>query len=577
MTLKNSGSGASGHSWMMMVGAVFLGFLAFALTMPLYILDPTNLDWLFHPPSTTYLPTVDITLYYLGWYFLRHAPMSFPLGSIPNFMAPLDTYTAYTDSIPLAAFSFRAISAWLPEDFQYFGWWVLLCFVLQSVFAYRILRRWIKDRFCLIIGVVMMALSPVLVYRWNHIALMSHWLILWCIDLNGEYFESTKHGAEGKVPKWRSVLVLAMATLIQPYIALMVAGLCWAMPLSRFLGERKRRPAELRKSMFSLLLATAGLMLSLFVVLGLFGLLSGASKMDGFHWFSSDLLAIFNNFSTSSFLPSFRRKAGLYEGYAWPGVGGWLFLISVMMPSVRGKLRDFMREPSYRGILVACGMMWFYAFGERLFIGTFWIVDLEAFWLPLKAITTSVRVAGRFVWPGYYLLILTAMAATANFYDKKRARYIFAGALLLQAIDLGPWMAGRSKRFPKFERQKLTSPFWENEATKYSHIKLIPPYQEGGYCEPMWAHHHYEWPELAKFAALHNMTENSGVLARYDELVSKLYCTSQYYEFLAGPLAADSLYVVRRGAPAELLSPRPDRTCRDIDGYMVCVASRQAP
>lgn len=268
--------------------------------------------------------------------------------------------------------------------------------------------------------------------------------------------------------------------------------------------------------------------------------------MDGFHWFSSDLLALFNSFSTSSFVPAFRRKAGLYEGYAWPGVGGWIFLVAMMTPSVRRQLSKYFSEPSFKGIVTACGLMWFYAFGERLFIGTFWIVDLEWFWTPFKAITSTVRVAGRFVWPGYYLLIMSAMVATAHFYSKKTARYIFVAALFFQAVDLGPWITNKSHRFPLYVRQKLVSPFWENDAVRYAHFKLIPPYQEGGYCDGHWATFHYEWPELAKFAALHNMTINSGVLARYDRIVSQLYCGSQTYEFLAGPLSPDSLYIVRR-------------------------------
>jgi Family of unknown function (DUF6311) len=559
-----------------MLGAVCLGVVAFFVTMPAYVLDPTNLEWIFHFPSKIYTH-MDITLHYLGWCFLRHAPTSFPLGSIPNYMSPLNTYLAYTDSIPLAAYSLRMISAWLPEDFQYLGPWMLLCFVLQSVFALKILRRWIRDPFCLMIAVTMVAFSPVLIFRWNHVALMSHWLILWCIDMNCDYFVSKRQDPEAKLPTVRSAFVLSMATLIQPYIALMVAGLCWAMPLARFFGERKNKAESPAKPFFRLVVATILLMLPMVGILYIFGLFSGSAKIDGFHWFSTDFLSLFNNFSTSSFVPAFRKKAGLYEGYAWPGVGGWIFLISMLLPGARRKLLEFMREPSFKGIMVACGLMWFYAFGERIYIGTFWIVDLEAFWSPLKVLTTSVRVAGRFIWPGYYLLIMTAMVATANFYDRKKARYIFAGALLFQAIDLGPWMMDRAHRFPIFGRQKLVSPFWENEASHFEHIKFIPPYQEGGYCEVESAIHLYEWVELAKFAALHNQTINSGVLARYDRFISQLYCRAHTYEFLTGPLAADTLYVVRRGFQPESSTVGPDRACRDIDGYMVCTAIKRDP
>lgn len=558
-------------SWWLLLGAVSTGLLAFFVTTPAYILDPTNLEWIFHQPSIAF-HAMDFHPHYLGWYYLRHAPVSFPLGSIPNFVSPLGTYMAYTDSIPLLAFLFRTISQWLPEDFQYLGPWVLICFVLQAVFALRVLRRWIQDPFCLVIAVAFVAFSPILIFRWNHIGLMSHWLLLWCIDLNCEYFAAKRSEDKAKIPVWRPIWALSLATLIQPYIAAMVGGLCWGLPLSRFLGDRVTQPDRIVLHICRVLGMTVCLLVPMFLLLYVFGFSSGASTAEGFHWFSTDLLAMFNNTSTSSFVPSFRSKAGLYEGYAWLGLGGWVFLMAMLRPRVRTRIRSLAKNPHFKGVMIVCGLMWFYAFGERIYIGTFWIVDLEWFWMPLRAITSTLRVAGRMIWPGYYVLLMVSMVATANFYDKKKARLIFAAAMLFQMVDLGPWILGRSLRYPIYGRQKLTSPFWENEASHFAHIKLIPPYQEGGLCKSQGASYQYEWPELAKFSALHNLTINSGYLARYDRFKSNLYCGAHTYEFLVGPLARDTLYVVRRGFETEVPMEASDRSCRDIDGYMVCVA-----
>ena len=51
---------------------------------------------------------------------------------------------AYTDSIPLLAAFFRLLSPLLPETFQYFGWFTLVCFFLQGAFGARLLGLFAK-------------------------------------------------------------------------------------------------------------------------------------------------------------------------------------------------------------------------------------------------------------------------------------------------------------------------------------------------------------------------------------------------------------------------------------------------
>ena len=401
---------------------------------------------------------------------------------------------------------------------------------------------------------------------------MAHWLLLWCIDMNCEYYVAQTNQSDTKVPLWRPILALSLATLIQPYLAAMVAGLCWGMPLARFLRDSSKQQKSIGVHIYRLIFVTICLLVPMITLLYVFGFSSGAATAEGFHWFSTDLLSLFNNHGTSSILPAFRTKAGLYEGYAWVGLGGWVFLISMLRPRVRAIVRGFFQNPHFKGLVIVCGLMWFYALGERVYIGTFWIVDLEWFWMPLRAVTSTLRVAGRMIWPGYYVLLMLAIVVAANFYDRKKARYIFLAALVFQMIDLGPWILWTAPRYPIYGRQKLTSPFWETEASQFAHIKLIPPHQEGGVCQNPLAKHLYEWSELAKFSAKRNLTINSGYLARYDRIKSNLYCGAHTYEFLVGPLALDTLYVVRKGFESEVSLDAADRWCRDIDGYMVCVS-----
>ena len=563
------------HSIRAPFAALVIGVVLFLCVFPSYIADPVNLEWIFHKPSHDY-HAMDFHPHFLGWYFLRYAKLSFPLGSIPNFVAPLDTYVAYTDSIPLLAFPFSAIANELPEDFQYLGPWVVVCCLLQGLFSWRVLRRLITAPLPLWSGVVLLTFSPILIWRWNHIALMSQWLLLWCLEINFEFQIANARGEAPRLPVWRPILLISLGALIQPYLAAMIGGLCWALPLGRWFQERPNhkllsQPQLWLMPTIRLGLATLVYLAPMVLILYLFGFLQGSSRGEGFHWFATDWLSLLNNHGTSTFVPAFKHKAGLSEGYAWPGLGGWLLLSCAMLPKARTKLREGLKKPGMLALVIACGLMWFFALGERWFFGTFWLVDMSWFWGPLGFVTSSLRTCGRFIWPGYYLLLIGAATIVARHYEGRVARRIFLGAVFLQAIDLGPWILNRGIRYPIYGRQKLLDPFWESEAASYKHIKLIPPHQEGSkICYQGPGNTLYEWPEFARFAARHDMTINSGYLARYDAKISFLYCGADWYEFIAGPLRSDTLYVVREPLKNSDHLKDPDRRCRMIDGYLIC-------
>ena len=74
----------------------------------------------------------DCIQHYTGWLFYRQAPLTFPLCVSPSINWPDGLSVAFTDSIPLFAAVFRLLEPLLPATFQYFGWYVLVCFALQG-------------------------------------------------------------------------------------------------------------------------------------------------------------------------------------------------------------------------------------------------------------------------------------------------------------------------------------------------------------------------------------------------------------------------------------------------------------
>ena len=132
-----------------------LAVVLYIWTYGIHILNPAYTDWL--------MGGGDLTQHYLGWKAYRAGSWTFPIGNTTNLAWPAGTSVIFTDSIPLLAVFFKLFSGILPKNFQYFGIWGLLCFILQGVFAARILRRFTDSRALTVLGSLLITLSPVMI------------------------------------------------------------------------------------------------------------------------------------------------------------------------------------------------------------------------------------------------------------------------------------------------------------------------------------------------------------------------------------------------------------------------------
>ena len=158
--LRRAGSGP-------LLSAV-LGLSFFLLTFGGRVLNPRNILW---------LHSYDRAQHYLGWAFFRQAPWSLPLGRIPGFVEPLGASVAMTDAIPWLAVSMKAVEGILPAAWQYYGFWLASCFVLQGVFSFLLLKEFTEARLA-VVGSVFFITSPCMLFRQMHMSLCAHWLIV---------------------------------------------------------------------------------------------------------------------------------------------------------------------------------------------------------------------------------------------------------------------------------------------------------------------------------------------------------------------------------------------------------------
>ena len=150
---------------------LFIVFLGYQLVYGISTLMPTNNNWLLSAYH-------DWGQHYLGWEYYRNENWSFPIGKINNFNYPAGTNVGYMDSIPLLAIFFKSIQFFLPEPFQYFGFWLLLCHFLIIFYAQKIITLYTKNLFYIVVISTIIAFNPVIVFRGIHPALCAHWLIL---------------------------------------------------------------------------------------------------------------------------------------------------------------------------------------------------------------------------------------------------------------------------------------------------------------------------------------------------------------------------------------------------------------
>ncbi len=160
-----------------MILAALVGAVVFVKVYGIHILLPTHTDWIMRG-------YMDLRQHYLGWCLFRNAGWQFPFGLMDTATYPFNTSIIYTDSIPLLAVFFKILSPFLPEQFQYFGMWGIVCYMLQGALGALLCLKFTRSSLLAILGSVLFVLSSVMLEKmYHHSSLAAHWLILLSLAL----------------------------------------------------------------------------------------------------------------------------------------------------------------------------------------------------------------------------------------------------------------------------------------------------------------------------------------------------------------------------------------------------------
>ncbi len=440
-------------------GIFFLGGLIglafFAAFYGLSIAWTTNVDWIWHGV------THDTAQHFLGWEFFR-ADSS---GAVINGLAyPVGLPLTFMDAIPLLALPIKLVAPILPESYQYFGLWALICYILiggaAAILMQRIWRKVFAKKFVVesverfksgkkssqkdsvvectsqestaenepeslqttsksvaenlwqtlfvAAGTLIFVASPIMIARTlYHPALAAQWLILIGILL---IWDAAKFAKLWKfIAVWSAMLIGAV--LIHPYFLPMLGAMMLVAALRNVTAFSWRTIA---KSLIKIIVPVA-LAGATFAAIGGFALGSG-SEIHDLHEKGFNLLSFANPYGYSALIPGFSNASSSPETMMWLGLGVWLMIIAAAILWIGNykkswlNFREKFRQNRVRNIfiaIVAVGLLIF-AIGIRVDFGP---ITLFEYSIPDKVyeIWSAFRAAAREAWPFYYALILAAI------------------------------------------------------------------------------------------------------------------------------------------------------------------------
>ena len=471
---------------------LIIGFLAFYLVVGPKALDPSNLWW---------INGIDPVQHYLGWAFYRHGPWAFPVGLNPNFGLEISSSIVFSDSIPLLAIPLKLFSAWLSEPFQYLGYWVLICFVLQAYFAFLLMGLMIKKPLLRALGVGLLVFAPPMLLRIGlHASLTSHFLILASL-----YLALSKKNM-GHI--WWWIILLIGAAMIHVYLLLMVLFIWFGDLLDQLWTSKSLAP------MLALAqaLLTLGLLLICMWQVGYFALGFGSTATSELYGGWGLNLASFIDPQGWSYIRNIWPNVAInLESFFYFGLGiiflALFFVIAI--PQSGALLVNQIRL--HRFLIVSLTVLMLFAITHKVVIGTLrFSYELPSDWIAHYA--SIFRLSARLAWPIWYALVLMFIYGVVRRFSDTQACVILGIALVMQVIDTS------SGYLPMRERNQTSrglnyenpskSDFWEQAAKRYNNIRFFPLHT--ALPQP-------HWHVLSTYAAKHHLATNAVFLARLDQ------------------------------------------------------------
>jgi len=435
--------------------AILIGAVSFHQVVGIGVLDFSNILWL-----TT---SSDTFTQYLGWEFFRKDAWHWPLGANPRYGLEFSSSVIFSDSIPLVSIPLKLFANLLPEVFQFAGYWLLACFILQAYFTIKLVNLMTPGLLIPSATAILFIYAPAFLWRLHSHSLLAHWLVLLALYI---YLSNEGEGIR-RALKWAALLTASV--LVHTYFT-GILSILWIADMAQR-NRESDRDFKSRWVEVSLTLTSIGAALW---AAGFFPLTTSyLSGGYGIHRFNlTSLLNPQGGLHSdgdiwSRLLPPLPQGPGDYEGFSFLGLGGILAILCAL-PAF-WKSRPPLINQRMIPLLLACVLLSLFAISNKVGLGA----RTYEIWMPeilIQAVST-MRASGRFFWPVYYLMLLYALNLIVRNYDRRVASVLVCAFALAQAYDTRP---GWSAMQPNFN---LVGTEWRNSLYREDVIQLTRNYE----------------------------------------------------------------------------------------------------
>jgi hypothetical protein len=491
---------------------IIIGTIAFYIVVGPRVLHPTNIAWLDNDNMATC---------FLGWHVFRNSPWAFPLGLNPQYGLELSNSIVMSDSNPLLALLFKPLAPFLPKTFQYFGFWIYTCFVLQAYFGWK-LTGLVSNKIAFRIPATgLFVFSPPMLFRVGfHLSFAGHFLILAALYL---YLRPL-----WKRRSWSWLCLLAIAALVHAYILFMVTVL-WLTDLIALRLSKKR-------SIQYDFLECVGIVIALGLLCWQSGYYTVENSEQGYGFFRMNLLSIVNPYGWSYVLKDIPQAAGDYEGFNFLGLGSILVLIFGF--PVLLERRGGIIKTDTRRVLLLMSLTCLTLFAVTSNIG---IASINIDFLHRShSLMDLFRSSGRMFWPVFYAILLASISIIVRGYRSAVTTSLLTVALMVQITDTSAgWIENRKVLMSKSARKwttPLKNPFWDEAATKYNKVRFVMP------SNPQYPLR--DWRTFASYAARNGLATDVVFLARIKQRQLDYALEKARFAITTGNFEQDSLYIL---------------------------------
>ncbi len=396
-----------------------------------YSLDVTEDAWIFMQSFGS-----DTVQNYAGWTQYRISSWQYPLGLADMIAYGDGTYITFTDSIPYASIFFKLFDAVLPETFQFFGWFTLLCFVLQGIGACLLIKRRCRSYHQILLGEIFFLTSPELMMRaFQHTALGAHWFSLFALYFYLEY----RSRKDAKLP-WQLVLLAGLSVGIHPYFLPIVMIFVLLTAIEAFI---KRYPVWKIAGFAGISVVVP---YTMGVVIGALG--TGIKNTRGGYGYAAlDLHTLFDpkrygGYTWTHILPVPEYTLEMKEGFFYLGLGVLLMAFTGAITFVIQVIRDreYIKKAWHvvrKNLVLICGMLFMtlFAVSNNVTWNDKMIIMIP---LPEKILEYAniFRASARMFYPVYYLIMLVLVYYVAQIPWKKIVGVLMLVFVILHVVDM---------------------------------------------------------------------------------------------------------------------------------------------